>query len=232
MDKYPQKFTSRVFTLQLGVPTILGSLLVLFGGFVLVFILGLLLGSGYDVEERFPTLARILPDKPPAQAPLVVAAGEKPTDAKGGEGKNAASPTSSESGGKEQQPSANVKTDKGEKNEPQKTNAKSQKDDKKADAPKGDDKSNSKEERFKYTYQAASYRDKVYADKFAQKLKESGLQARTEISTGSGKSWYRVMLDHTGTPAETDSIKEKMAALGVPKLLMISKKPVNAPKKK
>ncbi len=87
-------------------------------------------------------------------------------------------------------------------------------------------KTNAKGQRFRYTYQAASYKDQASADKYVAGLKKAGFNARTEKSIEKGAAWYRVMLDFIGTPEETDALRSGMQARGVPKILLRSKTPV------
>lgn len=82
-------------------------------------------------------------------------------------------------------------------------------------------------QRFKYVYQAASFKDKASADRYTASLKADGLNARTDKSADNKVTWYRVLLDLTGTTDDADTLRAAMRAKGVPKILMRSKEPVN-----
>jgi cell division protein FtsN len=79
---------------------------------------------------------------------------------------------------------------------------------------------------YKYVYQAAAYKDQPSCDRFTAKLKSAGFGARTEkLVDGNGVIWFRVMIDFTGTPEATDSLREKLQEHGVPRVLLRSKTP-------
>ena len=76
---------------------------------------------------------------------------------------------------------------------------------------------------YKYVYQTAAYKDQESSDRFAAKLKSSGLNARTQKSVDNGVTWYRVVVDFTGRPDDTDALRAKLQSLGVGKPIMKSK---------
>lgn len=240
MDKYPKQLSSRVLTLNLRLPTVLAGMAVLFGGFVFVFILGLLLGSGYELEERLPGLEKVLPAKSPTPAPIVIAQdaeGGKEAQEQGkedGKKKDEKESQASRQSADARKPAGgvidqsdleyrdNLKADKpGTKSraalrEEQKKKAEAEK---KKEAAK-------KEERFRYVYQAASYKGQDYADKFVEQLKKDGIKARTQKSADKKTVWYRVMIDFTGGDTELEELKKKMRDKGVSQMVMLSKKPL------
>jgi hypothetical protein len=263
------------YSLTLGLPTIVGGLAVLCAGFVFVFVLGVLLGRGYDIEGRIPALQAILPEKAEPSPPVVVAAdAPKPVDkpapstakesesAKSAAGKGADAPTPGkalgESGVLDQgalayrtslrapAPAAEVgeSRDKDGGKQPEEPRRKALEEKKKAE----DARNRSQEEpiradaakksaptpeqptgqagRYHYVYQAAAYKEQGPADSYTEKLRKDGVAARTEKNMEKGVAWYRVMIDFTGTPDETDSLRAGMRARGVPKILLKSKLPV------
>ena len=239
MDKYPKNFTSRVLTLNLRFGTLLGGMVVLLCGFIFVFGLGLVLGGGYDLGERLPVLANVLPEKAPVSPPIVIAKDVENREQTDGQKKDAAG--EQQAGGKatgdapgdSKTPASGVigqgdlayrdslKPDKASAARKADADAR---DKKKAAEEKKDPKK--KEDRFNYRYQAASYKGKEHADRFAAKLKTAGINARTTTHDNKGSTWYRVMIDFTGTPAEMEEMQKQVGAQGVSGMVMLSKKPV------
>jgi cell division septation protein DedD len=80
---------------------------------------------------------------------------------------------------------------------------------------------------YRYVYQAASYKDGASGENFAGRLRAGGFNARTEQSTGNGVAWFRVMVEFTGRPADTDALREKLKGFGVPHALLRSKTPAD-----
>jgi cell division protein FtsN len=75
-------------------------------------------------------------------------------------------------------------------------------------------------------YQAAAYKDQPSCDRFTATLKRAGFGARTEkLVDGKGVTWFRVMIDFSGTPEATDALREKLKDHGVPRVLLRSKAP-------
>jgi hypothetical protein len=267
----------RRYSLTLGLPTVIGGLVVLCAGFVFVFVLGVLLGRGYDIEGRIPALQAILPTKAEPVPPVLTAAdaprpaektaastakssGDKSAAGKSaaGEGPDAPAPdrATGESGVLGQgelayrtslrapAPDQADMRDKDEKKTLEDARRKAQDEKKKAedarrraqDAPSGTgpdlvaaavrELQPRQETRYHYVYQAAAYKEQGPADRYTEKLRREGVGARTEKSMEKGVAWYRVMIDFTGAPDETDSLREGMRARGVPKILLKSKLPV------
>ena len=78
---------------------------------------------------------------------------------------------------------------------------------------------------YHYSYQTAAYKDEASSDRFAAKLKNAGLKAHTVKSTDKGVTWYRVMVDFTGRPDDTDALRARLQNLGAGKPIMKSKVP-------
>ena len=241
MDKYPKNFTSRVLTLNLRFGTLLGGMGLLFGGFVFVFVLGLLLGGGYDLGERLPALANVLPEKAPVSPPLVIAKDmEENKEQKDGQKKDAAGEQQQADGKATGDASADSKTSaSGVINQGDLAYRDSLKPDKasavrKAEADARDKKKTAeekkdpkkKEERFNYRYQAASYKAKEHADRFVTKLKAAGINASTVKHDNKGSTWYRVIIDFTGTPSAVEEMQKRVGEQGVSGIVMLSKRPV------
>ena len=239
MDKYPKNLTSRVLTLNLRFGTLLGGMVVLLCGFIFVFGLGLVLGGGYDLGERLPVLATVLPEKAPVSPPLVIAKDVENKEQTDGQKKDAAGEPQQADGKAKGDASADSKTPasgvigqgdlayrdslKPDKASPVRKSDADARDKKKAAEEKKDPKK--KEDRFSYRYQAASYKAQEHADRFAAKLKAAGINARTIKHDNKGSVWYRVMIDFTGTPAEMEEMQKQVGAQGVSGMVMLSRKP-------
>lgn len=77
-----------------------------------------------------------------------------------------------------------------------------------------------KEATYRYLYQAASLKDIGAAKRFAAHLEEAGLNTSIErVDTAKGV-WHRINVAFKGTAADAESIKRKLAALGVQKPLL------------
>jgi cell division protein FtsN len=281
---FPQAQEKRTITLTLRLPTILGCLAVIGMGLIFVFILGIVLGRGYNIGDNIPALQAMLPENAPPAPPLVLADDEPRPDPTpkapvrlgpeplnkapvhlkaGGVYKNAtgeAGAAKSAGNADAPQPGSAGVIDQADldyraslKSGPQTGTDKPQKDKKAAeDKKKSDDaakkkaddkkkaedrkkaetaarpvekkdKKASKDGRFHYVYQAAAYRDKDSADRYTATLRKDGVNARTERSEERGVTWFRVVIDFTGTPDETDSLRAGMRDRGVPKILLKSK---------
>ncbi|HAS89022.1 MAG TPA: sporulation protein [Desulfovibrio sp.] len=79
---------------------------------------------------------------------------------------------------------------------------------------------------YSYVYQAASFGDDARAQSFANKLTSSGLDSYVEAGKSGTKTWYRVFVRHNGTPDSTQKMKKKLAKYGIKKPLLKSKKAI------
>lgn len=82
------------------------------------------------------------------------------------------------------------------------------------------------EPQYSYVYQAASFGDGARAQSFADKLISSGLDSYVEAGKSRTKTWYRVFVRHTGTPDSTNAMKKILAKYGIKKPLLKSKKAI------
>jgi cell division protein FtsN len=78
---------------------------------------------------------------------------------------------------------------------------------------------------YHYVYQAAAYKDEASCAAFTDRLKRAGLKARMEKSPSGGVIWYRTVVDFTGKPDDTDTLREKLKNHGVPRVILKSKTP-------
>ncbi len=186
----------------------------------LFFVLGVLVGRGHRPEAVLPPVARIMPTEAPAKQ---VAEVLKPEELGYGE----------QLGKKNDPPAPARPIDKVERKAPEKQAAAAKKDEKKPEPKAGDkkakkdDKPDPDSKRYDYAYQVASFPDLNQAKAFLKRVKGQGLKADIESGDTGGKAWHRVVVFFQGTPTDTRSLKDKLAALGAQKLLMRSKTPAN-----
>ncbi len=209
-----------------------------------VFLLGIFVGRGYKPEDTVPQLAQVLPqakeppsNTPPAEsllktedleffnqvkekpttqdtAPQVAANDSAPKPSavlppkKQEEGKPAAAPKNPEKQGTAPKPT------------PQKTAAAQKpKPEKQAVVPKKP----AAEEKCRYVYQVAAYKELRFAETLVGKLKAKKIQARVKTSTRNANTWHRVLVSYTGTPESIKRLKEQLAAEGLGKPIVVSK---------
>lgn len=80
---------------------------------------------------------------------------------------------------------------------------------------------------YSYTYQAASFGVESRAADFSLKLNTNGLNSYVEPGKSGNRIWYRVFVLHTGTPESTDDMKRILRKFGIKKPLLKNKKPVS-----
>lgn len=76
---------------------------------------------------------------------------------------------------------------------------------------------------FDYVYQVASFLDQEKAAGFAGTLQGDGLNSYVQSGKSGGKTYYRVFVNHVGTSASTDQMKSVVAKYGIKKPLLRSK---------
>lgn len=79
---------------------------------------------------------------------------------------------------------------------------------------------------YRYVYQVAAYKDEAACAAFANTLKKAGFNARVQKSDSDGTVWYRTMIDFTGRPDDTDTLRDNLKKYDVPRALLKSKTPV------
>lgn len=212
MPKMPGEHKTWTFTLSMpGLITACGSALV---ALTLFFILGLLVGRGYQPEKNIPQLAAHMPGTSTEPETKVLKAEEL---------------TYPETLAK--QPKGPVKEEEAAEQKKEKQAA-----DKKAstaEAPKAAAKKAEAEKAktlkagekvYDYAYQAASFRKEEMAVSLRDKLVAAGLNVSIESAeTGKG-SWFRVLVNHRGTPESTNQMKAVLSRFGIERPLMKRKK--------
>ncbi|MDD6088826.1 MAG: SPOR domain-containing protein [Desulfovibrionaceae bacterium] len=82
------------------------------------------------------------------------------------------------------------------------------------------------EPRYRFTYQAASFKKKSQADALSQRIKALGSSSSVKAEKLSGgKIWYRVYASTQGTENDASSLKKSLASLGLQDARLISRQP-------
>ncbi|CCO23144.1 SPOR domain-containing protein [Maridesulfovibrio hydrothermalis] len=77
---------------------------------------------------------------------------------------------------------------------------------------------------YHYIYQAASFGSEIRAQEFSSKLVANGLDSYVQSGKGGSRTWYRVFVRHTGTPDSTSIMRKVLTKFGIKKPLLKSKK--------
>ncbi len=218
VPKIPGEHKTWTFTLSLsGMITAVGTVCVVLA---LFFILGLLVGRGYQPEQSVPHLADIMPSnhgaanatKAPAAKVLKVEDLTYPeTLAKA---PKQVGQTADEPSKKTPAPKKATAAKPTQKQAKSTTTAQQ--------APRAGQKI------YDYVYQVASFRKQDMADSLSNKLSGAGLNAAIESAATSKGKWFRVVVKHRGTPDSTSAMKSALAKFGISRPLMKRKKLVSS----
>ncbi|MFW5500463.1 MULTISPECIES: SPOR domain-containing protein [unclassified Maridesulfovibrio] len=225
----------KTFTFTFTMPEIIGLCAGAVAALCAFFVLGILLGRGYQPEKDVPEIAMMLPSQnnasgevkggvlKPEELDYIDQLKKKPESA-----------VRPEEPKKEVTKAAPVK-----KAEPAKTaqpapKAEVQVAAKAAEVKQAepeppveiDNPAEVNEPQYSYVYQAASFGDTARAQGFANKLISSGLDSYVEAGKSGTRTWYRVFVRHTGTPDSTTAMKQVLAKYGIKKPLLKSKKAI------
>lgn len=232
---------------------IAGSLGVLCAGFILVFALGVMLGRGHSLENKIPELEALMPGSSHSGvAPVVIegggenaghvvtvfegsASGEpvraevigpaeleyrehlKKTTPSRRDAEKESKPTQAAAKKTEKSAAADAKTTAEAKKAQAKTAAQSAT----ATEPHS---SSTDTKKYQFVYQVASSRDQAASESFASRLKGAGLDVRTEKNDSGEHTWFRTIVNFSGTTAEAEAFRERMKTLGIQNALLKSKK--------
>lgn len=195
------------------------------------FVLGILLGRGYQPEKDMPELAMMMPSQStnssgevkggvlkPEELQYIDAIKKKPESAVKPEPK----PEKKEA----------AKPVKAQKAEPAKVKnkkapvqvAKVQKTPEPEEPVEIDNPEDQDLPKYNYIYQAASFGYDNKAQAFCDKLIIQGLDSYVEPGKSGSRIWYRVFIRHTGTPDSTENMKKILRKFGIKKPLLKSKK--------
>jgi len=196
----------RQYTLRFSLAGLISLGLLLVAGLSWMFVMGVLVGRGYEPENAVPEIAKVLPRTHAPNTTSVLKAEElefynelrKKPKAQGQKQKNVV-----------QEPTAH-------KPKPPKELSFAGVPPKKAP----------KEAVYNYTYQAAAFKDLDAAHKFQARLNKLEISNGIERAVSRGKTWHRVLVYFKGTPTDTRMLKEKLKTLGVKKALLKEKKPL------
>lgn len=81
------------------------------------------------------------------------------------------------------------------------------------------------EQAFDYVYQVAAFKDAAQAEALRAKLENKGLTAEVAKASVKGQVWHRVRILFTGTPSQTDPMREAVESVTGQKPLRVSKQP-------
>ncbi len=210
----PPAKRSRVVTLTLRIPTVIGGLLALVVGLVWVFILGIMVGRGQAPESQIPHIAGLMPRvESSAIAPPQITTPQTDTIIPEEDLSYAAALK------------ADTSRRAPERQAPQETRA-STPEVRPAAAESRPTPPATPQESFDYVYQVAAYKSAAPCDELVAKLKKSGLKAYTEKSDDKGGPWYKTMVSYRGTPDDVDTLREKLLPHKLTRLILKSKSPV------
>lgn len=233
-DAPPAKKGSRLrdkkITVTLTLPqTVFGGLFSLFI-LIWVFIFGVIIGRGHNPEEVVPPLAEMMPSR---KAPVVILDEDsqdevlQPLDLKYHDTLKSKDPIEKPRSAPQQavrpQPAQQQGQQQSQQATKPQTAAKPQPAPSKPAAPaqKGD----KDQTVYNYVYQVAAVNNTAGAQTLQKKLQGSGLSTSVLKSESNGKTWYRVMVAFKGRPEDTNLLREKLAAHGIPAIILREKTP-------
>lgn len=231
IPKIPGEARTFTFTLTLpGLISVAGIAVLALTGF---FIIGILIGRGYQPEQDVPELAKIMPTPQEEVAKATEPETEvlKPEElqfteelTRSAEEVNATVEEEAQAeaveqaqeseAGKVEVPEKAARVEKPEPESPAKSLSEAAKDRKPG------------EQIFDYVYQVASFKEGAMADAFAAKLEKAGFKTGKESVQAGNGTWHRVLVLFQGTPDETDILKAGLKEFKIKKPLMRSKKPI------
>lgn len=220
---------SKKFIFQLGLSGFLSLGVLIIIGMAWSFILGVIVGRGYQPEKMALEAAQqILPEDFPLltekneevlkaeeleffdklkQEPSQVAAPE----AKSAPTKSAPTPTKPQDATKKQDP-------------PKPSTVKPT--EKIAEKPVPADLAADKEEVFVFNYQIAALPSMEQAQSFVKQIASGGFKTSVVAATHEGKMWYRIYVHHQGTVDSAKTLKEKLKGSGINSILLRSRTPL------
>ena len=84
----------------------------------------------------------------------------------------------------------------------------------------------SQEDRFSFTYQVASFKERNQAQALINRLTADGVNCRIEEALINAVAWYRVLAFFEGTEAETRTVHNILGKYGISQVLVRNKSPV------
>lgn len=221
----------KTYTFTFTVPEMIGLCAGSAAALCAFFVLGILLGRGYQPEKDMPELAMMMPSQSSNGSGEIKGGVLKPEDLDYIDQLKKKPESAVRKEEKDEQPAKAAVKKKEEKPAAKPTEKPVQ-----AIAPKTaqpetkveiDNPEETKGPVYNYTYQAASFGVESRAADFSDKLNASGLKSYVEPGESGNRTWYRVFVLHTGTPESTDGMKRILLKFGIKKPLLKNKKPVS-----
>ncbi|WP_320173831.1 SPOR domain-containing protein [Maridesulfovibrio sp.] len=233
----------KTFTFTFTMPEVIGLCAGAVAALCAFFVLGILLGRGYQPEKDVPEIAMMLPSQSnasgevkggvlkPEELEYIDQLKKKPEPA--------VTPEVQKEEPKKEAVKAETKASPAKEAEPAKTEQPAPKAEAQVTAKAAEVKQAEPEPpveidnpvevdqpQYIYVYQAASFGDNARAQGFANKLISNGLESYVESGKSGTRTWYRVFVRHTGTPDSTTAMKKVLAKYGIKKPLLKSKKAI------
>jgi hypothetical protein len=165
------------------------------------FILGVLVGRGYQPESVLPVVAEYMP-------------GHVEEDTQTDPQKQRPVLSAQELGFFE---NLQAKTGRQEKSDRQQVPVK--------DQPELEARVTKNEKTYVYAYQVGAFQHQGQAESLRQDLVRSGLSAQVLPSTVQGTPWYRVLVRYAGSPNDVASFTSRLRQAGIENFFLRSKKP-------
>ncbi|NDV24242.1 SPOR domain-containing protein [Desulfovibrio sp. JC022] len=226
----------KTFTFTFTMPEVIGLCAGAVAALCAFFVLGILLGRGYQPEKDMPEIAMMLPSQSnasgevkggvlkPEELDYIDQLKKKPEPAVKPE-----EPKKEIAAKAEKKATAAKKADPAKAEKPAVKVAKKVAEVKQAEPEPPVEIDNPEEvdaPKYNYVYQAASFGDDARAQSFADKLIVNGLDSYVEPGKSGTRTWYRVFVRHTGTADSTKKMKKMLAKFGIKKPLLKSKKAI------
>lgn len=237
--------TKRAYTLRLTASSIITAVIVLVIGIGWSFVLGVMVGRGYNPEKKIPQLASFLPkEDEAAQATTSRVGDDQPVDKvmrpedlsyaaslKGKPGQGKLAPPSKPGPEIKHKNMQNATAPVMQVHEP--ATAARQTDltnqpviqeqvKPKAPAPAQD--------MFDFTFQVATFKETGSVDNLRAKLEGAGLRSRMEKTTGKN-TLYKVLVMFRGTAEASQSVRQSLVDMGLGQPIQRGKSPVGGKKK-
>lgn len=241
-----EPITKRSYTLRLTASSIMTAIIVLVIGIGWSFVLGVMVGRGYNPEKKIPQLASFLPkEDDTAQATTSRVGDDQPVDrimrpedlsyaaslkGKPGQGKLAVTPAKpAETKPKNMQnatiPVAQVHDATTGLAQPSLVSQPAVPEQAKAKAPAPAP----TQSQFDFTFQVATFKETGSVDKLRAKLEGAGLRSRMEKTTGK-TPLYKVLVLFRGTAEASQSVRQTLVDMGLGQPIQRGKSSVGSKK--
>jgi len=196
-----KKQSGKRFTLTFGWSGLVTAVLLTGIALVWAFIFGVIIGRGYYPETLIPALSRVVPQKEGGEAPRQARKGEALHAEELGF-LNSLSERSEVSPASGSPPS-------GEEVGQDKKRVESEQAEQSGEGTSGS------AARYEYRYQVAALQSKQKAEKVVGELKAKGMRADLRAVEKDDVTWYRIHVQLTGGPNETERFKQRLEGYGL-----------------